>query len=581
MDVDFYSLERPVQDRFADATRSIGLPAPILREPPRDFRAAMWFAGSAVSVAVLVVLIVRGFGNLASPVAIAPVVHAIGYAGVASLAIFCALMGVAIQSERARIPYRPGLYLFPAGIIDARAEPLRVFRQEQLRECTVTDGARVEVRVDGAGPFVFSVPQAGLAEQVKGVLEQARTQYEQAKKAENRRELAMLDPLVDSGFSSPFSPKAPIVRQRPLWTKLVPLCAVAAGTALGFGLWKVRNVASEQLLYRAARSRDDVEAYQAYLARGGPRTDVSEILLPRAELRNAVGAGTVEALEAFEAAHPGSRIQAELDLAVRAALDKELAAARAAGTATALRTFQSRRARYAFMKPASEAALVELYRRALDQFSKGKEAQIKSFFERLLGYAKAHGPKVELRFVRRLPESVDRADAQVKASAYFMGKQSIPSQYFAGDYAERRETAAAAALAEALNSPFPADMLRLEPVPTWTEDGTPELTAPALVVEYFPEMAGGYMSPKPRGVFVGVGMMYRASMQIPGDSAPLEYKFSLWRIPNPHILEAEGTTVADVYEKMAGDAFDKFVKGFVTFVMGSGKTEGQATADKN
>src|SRR5207247_1455973 len=71
----------------------------------------------------------------------------------------------------------------------------------------------------------------------------------------------------------------------------------------------------------------------------------------------------------------------------------------------------------------------------------------------------------------------------------------------------------------------------------------------------------------PRGVFVGVGMMFKASFQIPGDTQPIEFKSSFWRMPNAKILEGEGATVADVYEKMATDGFDKFVKSYLEFLL--------------
>ena len=77
-----------------------------------------------------------------------------------------------------------------------------------------------------------------------------------------------------------------------------------------------------------------------------------------------------------------------------------------------------------------------------------------------------------------------------------------------------------------------------------------------------------YMSPKPRGVFVGIGMMFKASFQIPGDAQPLESKSSFWRMPNAKILEGEGATVADVYEKMASDGFDRFLKTFIGYLLG-------------
>jgi hypothetical protein len=568
MDVDFYRLERPVQDRFADATRAIGLPTPIVREPARDFRIVGWIFATLVAVFALVWTVSRDFGALDRPLAIAPSWLAFAYSIEIAAVVLSALRAAGVWNSRTTLPYRPGLYLFPVGVIDARAVPLRVFRHPALRDIAVTGSTDLKITVDG-GAFVFRLPDASAAEHAKGGFLEARRQYEAALDAKNRREEAMLDPLVDSGFSSPFSPRAPITHREPPWVKGTILIALGVGVVLGPLVWKLRNAASEKQLYTIALERNDVAAYQAYIARGGHRPEARDILLPRAELRSAMAEKTVEALQQFAASHPNSKIQTEIDAAIRVAVDADLTEARNAGTVTALRDLQARRSAYAFINPAIEAAKSELFRKASAQFAEGKDAAVASFIERLLGYTKAHGPRVLVRFVRRIPDSVEQADQQVLRSAYFMGKQSLPSQYFTGDYAVRRETDVAKQLIEALNPLFPPDILKLEQGDTQTDPGpVPAPTEPTLFVEYVPEMSGGYMSPKPRGVFVGLGMFFKTSFRIPGDGQPLESKYSFWRMPNAKILEAEGATVADVYEKMATDGFDKFLKGFTGFLLG-------------
>jgi hypothetical protein len=569
MDVDFYTLERPVQDRFSDATRSIGVPTPIVREPPVERGSSYWFAAAAFILAGFVGWVLRGFGSLESAKAIVPLPFAAGYALLAGAVAFCLLRAAALRNSRATLPYQPGLYLFPAGVFDARTERLRVFRHPELRGAAV-DGRSIRVTAEG-GEFVLRLPTAESAGLVLRAFESGREQFEQATQSANRREQAMLDPLVDSGFSSPFSPQLRLLRGEPLWAKLGPALglAIVLGAWAGPAVWKARNVLSERRIYAAARGRDTASAYRAYLARGGARRDVSDILLPRGELRKALADGTVEALERFADAHPASKIQAEIQAALHAVIQKELAVAELAGTVTALREFREKRARYPFIAAPVEAATIGIYRGLLRGFSAERDPVAVSFFERLLGYSKVHGPKVTLQFVRRLPESVQAADLQVTRSAYFMGKQSNPSQYFTGDYAERREKAALDRIAAVISEPFPRDVLAVEAAPTITDPGvSPVPSGPTLLIEYSPEMAGGYMSPKPRGVFVGVGMTFKATFSIPGDSQPLEYKSSQWRTPNPLILKLEGTTVADVYERMAADGFDKFTKGFAVLLSG-------------
>lgn len=566
MDVDFYRLERPIQDRFSDATRSIGLPTPILWEAPPSTAGASWFLIATPIFLTLGWAIVHGFGSLESAYAIAPVGFAAGYGLAVAAIAYCLLRLFAGRSARAAIPYRPGLYLFPAGVFDARNDPIRVFLHPELQGASIVDGTRLKVS-STHGEFVFRLPDADTAAQARDAFEKARGMYDQAARSEHRREQAMLDPLVDSGFSSPFSPKHRLGRQSPWWAKGALPVALIAGATLGPGLWALRNLASEQRLYSAAVGTATVESLRAYVARGGPRRVVSEVLLPRAELKDAMRRGSVEALEEFEKAHPGLKIATEVEGAQQAAVQAELAEVSKAGTVTALRDFKTRRARYAFIQPAADAAIVALYKNLAKKFVVGKDPPVASFFERLLGYSKGHGPHVAIRFVRREPDSVAAADTQVKMSAYFMGKQSIPSQYFEGDYASRRETASAEQIASTINAPFPADVVHAEMVPPLIgPDPIPAATEPTLFIEYGPEMAGGYMSDKPRGVFVGVGMMFKASFQLPNDTQPLEMKSSLWRTPNPQILRNEGAGVADVYEKMAGESFARFTKDFLALL---------------
>lgn len=570
MEVDFYTLERAVQDRFVDATRAIGLPTPIVREKASSHALVYWWLGAAAALIVLGALVFRGVGNLGDVVAIAPPAHAALYAVCAALFAFCALRGLGIRSARKSLPYEPGLYLFPSGVFDARGELLRVFRHTELRQIEL-QGAMLRVSA-GAVAFDFRFPDAATAEAARAALHEASRRYDEAVKQQNLRDEAMLDPLVDSGFSSPFSSHQRLMRKQPLWLRVGSAVAIAAacGAVVGPALWKVRNVVSEQRLYKSARAANDVASYRAYIDRGGTRTEVSDILLPRAELRIAVSAGTVEALEAYVVAHPASKIEGEVQAALRAAVGADLSAARKAGTVRALRVFQHKRSRYAFIAPTFDLAMTETFRRSLDAFVAGKDPGVSSFYERLLGYSKAHGPEILVRFVRRLPESVARADESVKRSAYFMGNDSIPSQYFIGAYADQREAPAAKQLAEIITSGFPPDVLSARAAPTLTDVGEmlPEPTVPTLYVDYSPEMSGGFMSPKPRGVFVGIGMTFKATFRIPGDAQPLEYKFSAWRAPNPLILKNEGAKIADVYERIASDSFEKFLKGFSQLITG-------------
>jgi hypothetical protein len=476
------------------------------------------------------------------------------------------LRGLAIRAAGRDLPFQRGIYLFPSGVYDAREATLRVFRHPDLK-VGESDGLTVQIQASGR-EFTFDFPDAATAAQARSVLVEGGRHLE-AGGPDSRREQARLDPLIDSGFSSPFSPQVRLVRSDPFWSRFALVVAVGAGAALGPAIWKTRNILSERSLYAHAVAANDIPGYRAYLASGGSRPEVSSVLLPRAELEVAVRAGTVEALEKYADAHPASAIQAEVDAALRAAVGAEFTRAKDAGTVSALDALARQRKTYEFVLPAIEAARTALFRDALKRFNVGKTPEVASFFERLVGFLKEHGPEVSVRIVRRTPESTAAADAQVKQSAYYMGKQSIPSQYFVGDYAEAREKALLERILPPLAAPFSSEMLVFRPIAVHTEPGDPpELAVPVLTIESVPEMSGGYMSSKPRGVFVGLGMLFKARFSIPGDTKPLDYKFSVWRTPNPQILKNDGATVADVYEKMAGDAIERFGKGFLEYMLG-------------
>ena len=565
-DVDFYKLQRPVQDRFADATRAIGVPAPLLRAPPTDRAAVYWLAAASASAAALAVVAATGFADLNSSIAMAPPAMIALYAAVAAVTVFCALKGLGRLTIARRRPYSPGLYLFPVGVIDARREPFHVFRLPELRGLDVVEPGHLRISFEKGHSYTFPVGDRSRAEAVKEELRQVQPLYERALNAEGRRELAQLDPLVDSGFSSPFSPKLPLVRKAPAWYKLAPLYALLGGALLGAAIWWARNAASEQRLYTKAKTENTVSAYRAYLARGGPRSEVRHVLLPRAQLRQAMKAGGVPAIERFMASHPTTRIGNEVSAALQSELNAEFEQAKKARSVAALRELEKRRKRYDYIKPLIQREIQALYNTAYEGYLKvaSEDEQARAFMRRLLTYAERHGPRVEIRFVRRETESFETADQLARGSAFYMGTQSIPSQYFKGDYAEAQESRSGATLLPALQKPFATEILAFEIKPPMTklEGPLPQSKVPTLYIERIPNLSGGYMTPKPRGVFVGLAMHFDATFMIPGEE-PLKFKWQTWKGPNPMLLRKDGKTVADVYEEMIRPSYDRFTRLFL------------------
>ena len=91
--------------------------------------------------------------------------------------------------------------------------------------------------------------------------------------------------------------------------------------------------------FRSTAIELEEAAIGAYIAQGGKKSDyVGKVLLPRAELVEAQKAGTVEAIDAYTAAHPGSAIAQEVKDARKKALLDELDRAKKVGT-VALRPY--------------------------------------------------------------------------------------------------------------------------------------------------------------------------------------------------------------------------------------------------
>jgi hypothetical protein len=112
-------------------------------------------------------------------------------------------------------------------------------------------------------------------------------------------------------------------------------------------------------------------------------------------------------------------------------------------------------------------------------------------------------------------------------------------------------------------------MLRFKVVPAMPDDGSdfPKVQKPTLVITHRAEMSGAFMSKRPRGVFVALGVMVRSSLIIPGDDQPLNYKYSAWLPPDLKLWEQPGTTPKDMYERLGREGLARFAKKQLAFFL--------------
>ena len=566
-EVDFYELSRAVQERFVACVGGQGQPAPVLQDSAGQPRGMFAWLGVAVGGVVLLLVVYQaGIGNLESSLALQGAPFIGGYACLLA-AIFVAVLQVLARLQaRQALPFRAGVYLFPSGVIDARTHKLRVFPFTNAIPPVVSGQNLVLAFPDAS--FTFPVAQ-GQLEQAKSVVEEAESRIEKARAADDRKTLGLLDPLVDVGVANPFAPKTRMVRQVPIWAKQGIVIGVVVGAALSPGVWWLRNRTSDEGMLSEANRQRSVAGYRAYLDRGGRRDEVRDVFLPRVELRDAVKEGTVEAIEAYIAAHPNSGIQSEITAALRQAMLVALESVKRAGTVSALVEFGKKHPNK-LVDNELRQAIHAVYQVALGKYRKeagGRDPAVIAFVERLLAVAEKSGPKVEMRFRRKVTRTMEMADNQIKRSPAYQGVVSLPSQYFDDAHARSREEAAGKTLAARFAASFPADIVSLEMGPPIADpDGPlPATTLPTVFIDHISQVSGpSYVSARPRGVFVGLALIFEVTFRLPDDpSKALHFKLPTWRNPDAKVDRGDAPLEAAVYDSMVNTAFGQFTNKYL------------------
>jgi hypothetical protein len=564
--LDFWELQRSVQERFVASTEGAALPAPLAVRPlGYDRRQIAWLGLGALGFVGAIIALRVGFGDLSSRYALTPPRFCALYAGCFALSAL-GFFKAAARSEIAHaVPYQPALYLFPIGVIDARSPHFYVHRISEHTE-VLADPAKGCLRVTFEGEsFEFPTADAAQAEHAARAIREFQGRLAEAGPDSSARAQSLVDPLLDNGFKNPFSPTESLRKALPWWAKAWPLLALILGVLLGAAAYRIRNKLSEGRLYVAARAADDTATYRAYLARGGSNPDVEALLLPRAQLRDAVQRGGVTAIEQFRDAHPNTKIKPEVDAALEQALLKELAAAQAVGTLSALKDFGARYARYPSLAAALDRAIDARIDATLTQLKPtlaSNESKLLPFIERLLHFTAKHGPEVLVRFRMKPTETLEKAEKALRHSAYFSGDKSLPGQYFDAEHEAPREATVAAALVAALSAHFPPDLVNAKADPALDTTAEVKPSVPTLLVTYHTEMSGAFTRRNPRLALSGIGLITRTAFEIPDETGPLTFKLSVWRAPDLKSATLT-TTPEELYDAMSNEAFRRFTKKYL------------------
>lgn len=585
--IDFHGLTRSMQERFAACAHGEALPKPVAIQPLQT-RAPLVFGGVIVAAAIALALFVtHGFGDLTS----ADAIHRIStlpiyFACIAAIALGTAQL-VVFGMRRRALPFDRAIYVFPVSLVDARSELVRVFSLADVQgiDRDPSDPRTVRV-VAGTGEiFRFRAPSDETAIEWFRSIESGRDEARALRGGvEDPRITWMftLDPLQRPRISSPLGPRAPLARRLPSWSDRAWIVAPIAGLLLAPPLRTLRNVISDEVLYDRAQHNDDATSFKNYLSHGGPHSEhVRAVMLPRAELHDAVRLGTVEAIDNYRASHPNSVIEQEVAAARRKALLDELDRAKKVGTVAALHSFATKWPDHG-LESELRAAMHSLFAPAIESYRKQPPAseEVRSFIERLFAWSEGKAQSgstattIQIRFRRKPTASMRRADKMVAEHHWFIGEASYPSRYFDKAHAEPREKALAERLGKRIAEAFGQTVFTVEQGPR-LDDGDaafPQTNEPTLFIthsEDWNNLFDGSIT-KPRGVWVAITHHFSATFMIPGDKRPLNFELEVpERIPDQVIKQNPmgGTPASPLEEKiygtMADSAFKKFEEKYL------------------
>jgi hypothetical protein len=577
--IEFYDLPRPVQERFVAASQASLAPAPLAIRPGSRYVGARWFIACAIGFSVTCAFALHGFGDLGHPSALATSVHALLYCIGFTLSFASLTRGLTLRDRALSLPFARATYLFPMGVVEATSSALTVHSLADLRTVEASAAALNVTFVDGTS-FDFPAQDHAHAEAAKLAVTESQERLDEATRADSVRGLAALDPLLRTNFPSPFSQDMPFKRPTSMWAMALLGMAVISGAALGVGVWEVRNKLSARRLAEAARALDTTAAYRQYLTRGGRSPEIIDVLLPRAELSEAKAQASVAAIELYIAAHPGSKIQEEVDDALRAALLATLERAKAPGTLAALAAFAADNPRHEPVAKELAEARHQVYRVAADRAKQlviatgARHSDPAAFLERLVAYAERHGPKAMVRFRSVLGKSYKAADNNVRSGSYFAGNASLPSRFFGQPEMQARERLAGPLLVSALQGLFSKEILEFElgePLPGVGEDDKPlplpDPTVPSLYIDYRIELSGAVLNAKPRGIFFGAGMFFDTDFRLPDSDERLGINVRTWRSPSRSVMRSHDRSTGDVYEDLARRSLNMFLRRYLKRVL--------------
>src|SRR5690606_36562034 len=266
----------------------------------------------------------------------------------------------------------------------------------------------------------------------------------------------------------------------------------------------------------------------------------------------------------------GLEIDGEVQNALRVALLKELDEAIKKDSLTALDEVPKRFKSHALIAGEIATARQALFNKAFANFEAQASDKLKDlipFVQGLLAHSQAHGPEVQLRFMQVFPQAPEKLDQIVaKSKKYYMGRKSLPTQYFLGEQARRREKGVLETVQKRLQAAFPKDILEFKIGPPATAENVtpPELQIPVLTFSHRERLSGGFVGGKPKAMYMGAAILMGAVCTLPGVAeAMAEFKWKDWRSRIFKVLSDNSKYLPYVYEDMMGGTFDEFAELYI------------------
>lgn len=268
--VDLAALPEGARARLLTAMRDRGAPAPLAFTPAPLSRAALGelLAGELplgsrlplfALAALVAIALALGFGRSLMPIWTAPLV-----AGAFGLMfLFWRASRAARASGGRTVGFRPGVYLFPLDVVDARSTILSITPLGSVRTAALRDrgdGAVLDLAFHDGSTFSFR--EAGAREAQKLAEGLARSQELLEKLTYGHAlDLAIAnDPFFALRFDAGFDAAAPRPSVR-LRRRIVGGLLLAAAVATGAGAFSIRNGLSDDILWTDAVRWEGWHAY--------------------------------------------------------------------------------------------------------------------------------------------------------------------------------------------------------------------------------------------------------------------------------------------------------------------------------